>query len=64
MKYIYTETVTKEINIPFQIEKDILELYNEEDNHDKIIEYLLNRDWNFLFGKYVGGEVITNRLIN
>jgi hypothetical protein len=63
MKYIYTETVTKEINIPFQIENDIVELYNEEDNHDKIIEYLLNRDWEFLFGKYVSGEVITNRLI-
>lgn len=63
MKYIYTETTTKEINIPTQLEEDIMELFNHENNHERIIEYLLEREWDFLFGKYEGGEVITNNLI-
>ena len=63
MKYIYTETVTKEINITTQLEEDIMELFNHENNHERIIEYLLEREWDFLFGKYECGEVITNNLI-
>jgi hypothetical protein len=63
MKYIYTETVTKEINIPFAIKEDIIELFHGENNHEKIIEYLVDRDWNYLFGNYQRGEVITNNLI-
>ena len=63
MKYIYTETTTKEINIPTQLEEDIMELFNHENNHERIIEYLLDREWDFLFGKYECGGVITNNLI-
>jgi hypothetical protein len=63
MKYIYTETITKELDIPQQIEWKIKELYNEENNHDKIIEYLLDREWDYLFGRYGCGELINNNLI-
>jgi hypothetical protein len=63
MKYIYTEIITKEFDIPQQIEWKIKELYNEEDNHDKIIEYLLDMEWDYLFGRYRCGELINNNLI-
>jgi hypothetical protein len=63
MKYIYTEIITKEFDIPQQIEWKIKELYNEEDNHDKIIEYLLDMEWDYLFGRYRCGKLINNNLI-
>ncbi len=63
MKYIYTETITKELDIPQQIEWKIKALYNEEDNHDKIIEHLLEMRWDYLFGRYRCGELINNNLI-
>ena len=63
MKYIYTETITKELSIPQQIEWKIKELYEKENNHEEIMNYLLDFNWDYLFNGYECGELINNNLI-
>jgi len=63
MKYIYTETITKELDIPYQLEQKIKELYEQKNNHEEIMDYLFTFCWDYLFKGYERGELINNNLI-